>query len=492
MRSPKSTIGVGGGIGLMLIALATSGSARQTVKPSSDKIPITTADPEARKLYVQARDLAEKLRATDARKLYEQAVARDPKFALAYVGLANTSGTNREFVEATEKAVALAGNVSEGERHIILALDAGLKGDPSAVLNHNSDLVRLFPNDERAHNLLGNVYFGRQEYEKAVSHYTKATAIAPSYSQPYNQLGYAYRFLEKYDEAERTFRKYTELIPGDPNPHDSYAELLMKIGRFDESIKAYEKALSIDPNFVASHVGIGNNYLCMSQPDQARAAFSKIAAVARTTGERRLARFWTAAAYVHEGATDKALEEIKANSALSAAEQDGGTISGDLNLMGDILREAGRLDEAQARYAEAVAAIEKARVPDEVKEATRRNHLFEQGRLAAAKHDLATARARAGEYAAKVAVRKAPFEVRQQHELAGLIALAEKRYDAAAKELAQAGQQDPRILYLTAVAFRGAGDSAQATALAGKAAKFNGLNFSWAYVRKAAQKGAGT
>jgi tetratricopeptide (TPR) repeat protein len=102
--------------------------------------------------------------------------------------------------------------------------------------------------------LLGNTYFGRQEYDAAITNFTKATGINPSFSQPYNQLGYAYRFLEKFDDAEKAFKKYTQLIPGDPNPYDSYAELLMKVARFDESIKMYEKALSLDPNFIASHI----------------------------------------------------------------------------------------------------------------------------------------------------------------------------------------------------------------------------------------------
>jgi hypothetical protein len=96
-----------------LSALVAGGAMRAAQPPASDKIPITTADPEAKKLYIQGRDLAEKLRATDARKLYEQAVARDPSFALGYVGLANTSGTTREFVEATARAVALADKASD-------------------------------------------------------------------------------------------------------------------------------------------------------------------------------------------------------------------------------------------------------------------------------------------------------------------------------------------------------------------------------------------
>ena len=172
------------------------------------------------------------------------------------------------------------GSVSEGERHIILAMDAGLKNQPDAVLQHFKDLVARFPNDERAQNLLANVYFVRQDYNTAIEHFVKATTINPSFSQPYNQLGYAYRFIEKYGEAEKTFKKYTELIPDDPNLYDSYAELLMKRGRFEESIKMYQKALSIDSNFVASYIGIGNDYQFMGRPEDARAAFTKIDTVA--------------------------------------------------------------------------------------------------------------------------------------------------------------------------------------------------------------------
>ena len=93
------------------------------------------------------------------------------------------------------KAVGLASKVSEGERHMVLALEAGLKNDPAAVLRHYTELVARFPNDERAQTLLANTYFGRQEYQTAIDHFVKATKINPTFSQPYNQLGYAYRFL---------------------------------------------------------------------------------------------------------------------------------------------------------------------------------------------------------------------------------------------------------------------------------------------------------
>ena len=461
---------------------------RSTVTAATDKVPITTASNEARDLYLKGRELAEKLRATDARRYYEQAVAKDPAFALGYLGLANTSGTTKEFIDAVTRAAALAGGVSEGEKHMVLGLEAAMKGNPAGVLAHYTELVRAFPNDERARTLLGNLYFGRQDYDAAIKEFVKATTINPSFSQPYNQLGYAYRFLDKLDQAEAAFKKYVQLIPDDPNPHDSYAELLLKRGRFDESIKAYEKALSIDPNFVASHVGIGNNYLAQGRTDQARTAFARIAAVARTTGERRLAKFWAAAAYVHDGATDKALEELRAGYALAEAERDAGSMSGDLVQMGDILREADRFDEALAKYREAVAVIDKAAVPEEVKAGTRRNNVFEESRLAAARGDLATAKSKAAEFGKLIAARKAPFEARQLHELRGSIALAEKRGTEAVQELAQANQQDPRVLYLMALAHREAGNPREAAVFATRAAKFNGLGFNYAYVRTRAAK----
>src|SRR6185503_7239049 len=83
---------------LALAGLTLPAAAGGAAAP--DKIPITTSSPEARELYLRGRELAEKLRATDARKFYEQAAARDANFALAQLGLANTAGTTKEFIDA--------------------------------------------------------------------------------------------------------------------------------------------------------------------------------------------------------------------------------------------------------------------------------------------------------------------------------------------------------------------------------------------------------
>ena len=449
----------------------------------ADRIPLTTASEEARKLYLNGRDLSEKLRATDARAFFEQAAAKDPAFALAQVGLANSAGTPKEFFDAVARAVALAPKASEPERLLVCALDAVAKGEPARQKECLTKLVAACPDDERVHNLVGAYHFGRQEYEASIEAYTKATAINPQFSQPYNQMGYAHRFLGRYEEAERAFKKYIELIPDDPNPYDSYAELLMKMGRFEESIRSYEKALSVDPHFVASYVGIGNDYVFMGRPAEARKTYARLTAVARNDGERRTAHFWTAMSYVHESATDQALAELEKMAAIDKAGKDAVALSGVLAQMGNVLLEAGRVDEAAAKFGERTAALDGSDVTPQVKEAARRQALFDESWVALARNDTVAARAKAAAYAKAVAVKSIPFEVRQSHELAGRIALAEKSYASAVSELRQANQQDPRVVYLTAVALQGAGDRQAAKEASLEAADFNGLSNTYGYVR---------
>jgi tetratricopeptide (TPR) repeat protein len=266
----------------------------------------------------------------------------------------------------------------------------------------------------------------------------------------------------------------------------------MKMGRFEESIKSYEKALSLDHNFVASYVGIGNDRVFMGQPDEARKSYAKLAAVARNDGERLQAHLWTAWSYVHEGAADKALAELEANAAIDRAGKDLVALSGTTGQMANVLLEAGRVDAAAAKFREQVETIDKAEVAAEVKEAAHRQALFDEAKVALAKNDVASAKAKASSYGTAVAAKNVPFEVRQTHELAGRIALAEKSYETAAGELRQANQQDPRVLYLTAVALQGKGDLQAAGETASRAADFNGLSNTYGYVRSKAKAMAAT
>ena len=463
------------------LALGVLASAPATLRAGA--IPITTSSDEARQLYLKGRDLLERLRATDARPLFEQAAAKDPGFALAQVGLANSAGTAKQFFDAVARAVALADKASEPERLVVCALDAGAKGEPARQKECLTKLTAACPDDARAHNLMGAFHFGRQDYDAAIAAYEKATSIDPSFSQPYNQMGYAYRFLDRYDKAEQAFKRYIELIPSDPNPYDSYAEFLMKTGRFEESIKSYEKALSVDPNFVASYVGIGNDRVFMGQPAEARKTYARLLAVARNDGEKLQAHFWTAMSYVHEGATDAAVAEVDKMAAIDKTGNDQVALAGTYAQAGNILLEAGRVDEAASRFKDRDTTIAGADVAAQVKDAARRQALFDDARVALGRNDLAAAKAKAAAYATAVGAIKIPFELRQSRELAGRMALAEKDYKTAAAAFREANQQDPRVLYLQALADQGAGNLAAAKQANATAADWNALSPTYGYVR---------
>ena len=455
--------------------------ARPTV--NRDQVPITTVSDEARALYLRARDLTEKLHQTDAHALFERAVAKDKDFALAYLGLATIAPTTRDDFIALEHAVALADKVSEPERLMILGLQAGATGKPRQQNELYTQLVRRYPRDERALSLLGAFYFRQQDYAKSIELYTKAIAVNPTFGSPYNILGYAYRAVENYGESEKMFKKYIELIPDDPNPYDSYAELLMKIGQFDASIRSYKQALALDRTFVSAYIGIANDQMFSGRGDEARATLAKLLEVARNDGERRQALEWTAESFIHEQAWDRALGEIDKMIALSEATRDLAQKANDLNFRANVLLEAGRPDDAAAAFRAQLEVTDQSKIPAEVKEATHRNALYDEARVALAKHELATAKAHASAYATQVAGKQILFELRQQHELAGRIAFAESRPKIAAAELAQANQIDPRVLYLYARALADAGDVSKARVAAKKVAELNILSLNYGYVR---------
>jgi len=203
------------------------------------KIPITTKSKQARAFYLQGRELSENLRGQEAIRFFQQAIAEDSIFALAYLELAMVQPSTKEFFEAFNTAKTLTDHISVGERLMIYGIDAAVSGLQMQQRKMYLDLVDIYPSDERAHYLLGNYFYGKQEYQAAIKEYHKAIVINSDFAPLYNQLGYAHRFLGEYGQAKTAFKKYLQLIPDDPNPLDSYAELLLKIGKFKPSIEYY-------------------------------------------------------------------------------------------------------------------------------------------------------------------------------------------------------------------------------------------------------------
>lgn len=113
---------------LIVMVLVGFGCAKKT---DEGKVPITTSSEDAKKEYLQGRDLAERLLGQNSIQHFENAVAKDSNFAMAYFQLAQVAPTTKAFFANMNKAKALADKASEGERLMILGFEANMNGDPT-------------------------------------------------------------------------------------------------------------------------------------------------------------------------------------------------------------------------------------------------------------------------------------------------------------------------------------------------------------------------
>lgn len=465
---------------ILIIMLTASFAAAIVV----GDILITTDSDAARDYYLQGRDLAEKLRAQEAFAYFQKAVEADPDFAMAYLNMALTQNTNKGFFKYFDRAKTLAAQVSEGERLMILGVEAGTNADPMTQREHYTRLTELYPNDPRAHNLLGNHYFAQQEYDLAIEQYLKAIRQDPEFSQPYNQLGYCYRFMEDYSEARRAFKRYTQLIPDDPNPYDSYAELLLKMGKFNASIMSYRKALEVNPNFTASYLGIATNLNLKGLHDEAREQLQELYNIARDDGQRRAALQAMAISFMDEGKPEKALQKLTQQYELARRIEDSAAMAIDLVNMGHILYETERIDEAKAKYEEALQVMENSGLSEEVIENGRRTYLYNMTRVELRQEDMAAAENHAIEFESKARELNNANQLRLAFELHGMVALANAEYNAALKHFQQTNLQDPYNIYRLALAYDGLGNTQKAKEMYEKTVNFNALNnLNYAFVR---------
>jgi tetratricopeptide (TPR) repeat protein len=468
---------------------ASRSTSQAATVAHEERVPVTAASDEARTLYLRGRELSDQLRFHDARQAFEQAVAKDPTLALAHYDLAITSPSPKEFLAHLDQAVKLSSKASEGERLMILSLQAGANGDSKKSLEYAEELAEKYPQDARALTLLGFSYSSVQDYDKMVTTLSKATEVDPAYAPAYNLLGYGYMPRQKYAEAEAAFKRYIELVPNDPNPYDSYAELLMRTGRFDESIAQYRKALSIDQHFSNAHLGIASNLMYQGRHDAAAAELKKLEDAARDDGDRRTAKLNRAIVYVDQGRTAPAIRELEQLYALDSRLGDTAAMSNDAVLMGDILLEAGQANEAARRYQQALKLAEGSSLAAEQKALFKLADHYNLARVALAKQDTKGAKAHAEQYRTGAEAAEDVGRIRTAHELMGSIALAEKDYDGAIGHLDQADQQDPYVLYRLAMAYQAKGDTTKASELAKRAAEANTLpSLRYAMVRAKAKK----
>jgi len=470
-----------------LLAYAPAAVLAQAASP----LTITTPSKDVLALYERAREYAENVESESALPLLDEAIQKDPAFAMAYALRAGTGGGFNVARQNREKAMGLADKVSAGERHWIMAQQASADGDVPKIKEHIGELLKLHPNDKHALYFAGNLTRAFDD-DQALQYFTRATKIDPAFAAPYNQIGYVHISKGDYSKAEQALKQYVASRPDRPNPYDSYAELLLRMGRFDESIAQYNKALEKDPQFVASLTGIGHNYLFKGDYAKARDTYKRSSDQARTAPDRATAQLWTAVSYVHEGKPSDALAALDQQRAIATKD---GLIPNAVGTHLDaawVLSDSGKTADARKHLDQAWTMTEGSQVPARTKTNLQRQIVMARALVAAQAKDFSTAKAEADKAKAFITPELPPAITEGYEGMLGVIAFAQGDANVALQHFKKADPEDVYTMFYTAEAMRMKGDTAGAAALYKKVANWNQNSLAYGMVRPKATKATGS
>lgn len=215
-----------------------------------------TTNSEAQQLYLKGRFHWNKRNSADfqkAREYFQQAIAIDPNYALAYTGLADTlalipnSGNFRpsEYMplakQAVQKALELDPNLAEAHASLgqILMNDYDFKGAERELKR----AIELDPKYPSAHQWLAEAYTCQGNYEQALAEVNIALELDPLAMIINNAKGNVLRQGGgKTDEAIAWFKKTVELFPDAPTPRSNLAGVYEEKGMYPE---AFEQRLMV-------------------------------------------------------------------------------------------------------------------------------------------------------------------------------------------------------------------------------------------------------
>jgi TolB-like protein/Tfp pilus assembly protein PilF len=214
-----------------------------------------TSDPEAYQLYLQG--LYQWNKRTDegvrkAEELFQKAIDKDPKFALAYAGLASTHVVI-DFKPDDKKAgktaalKALELDPSLGEAHAVLANVAFYyEWDWDTADREFKRSLELNPNYATAYHWYGETLASRGRFEESNAAYARAVELDPVSMAIATDQGLAYFFARQYDRAIEHFKKLIEIEPSYARTHVYLSGTYEEKGMFPESIEARRKWLLLE------------------------------------------------------------------------------------------------------------------------------------------------------------------------------------------------------------------------------------------------------
>ena len=252
------------------IATAISGNLRLRLT-SEDKTRLAKSpatNPEAYQLYMKGRYVANQSTADGLNKsieYFQQAIGKDPGYAMAYVGLAdsyNTLGGGLNYVSPREtipKAKAAAMKALEldntvGEAHAALGFAEWFYDwDWPTAEREFKAAIELNPNGAFSHFRYAECLLTRTQFGEAISEIQRAQELDPISTQTMGGLGHAYLVMQRFDESIPHFQKALELYPNAAFIRAQLAWAYAMKGMYPQALAEYDKIAESDKAVAAEN-----------------------------------------------------------------------------------------------------------------------------------------------------------------------------------------------------------------------------------------------
>ena len=218
-----------------------------------------TSDPEAYQLYLKGRYYWDK-RTPDglakSHEYFQQAIDKDPGYALAHVGLAEYWGVLPEYTPtpaseaipkmsaAAERALAI--DESLAEAHAILAAAKDRDWKWSAAEEEYQRAIQLDPNNSRARVLYAIHLEFVVKMPQVFDQLHRAIQLDPLNLNALDNLAEAYLYTRQYDECIAEGKKIVEIDPAFANVHAHIALAYLYSGKYDQWLDEWQKFVHLN------------------------------------------------------------------------------------------------------------------------------------------------------------------------------------------------------------------------------------------------------
>jgi TolB-like protein/class 3 adenylate cyclase len=279
-----------------------------------------TANPEAYELYLKGRFFWNKRTGPDLRKAidyFNQAIAKDPNYAVAYSGLADSylllppygAAAPKDSIPqakaAVKKALELDDTLAEAHASSGRIL-SGFDFNSTKAIAEFERAIELNPNYATAHHWFGAgplLALGR--FDESIVEAKRSIELDPLSMINNADFGNDYYYARRYDEAIAQLRKTIEIEPRFYLAHYYLGQALQANGQLPEAIAEYRKATELDDDPFALAL-LGQAYARSGQGDDATKILARLNEQAKS---RYVAAYGIAVVYLGLGDKKRAMDE---------------------------------------------------------------------------------------------------------------------------------------------------------------------------------------